>query len=187
MKSAIKELKKYYGKEFSTLNKARLSVIGRLYEYDNQEAIHNISSRIKEESSIKRKLKKRNLSDWREINDTVGVRAVCMLIQDVYDLKEWIFDNFDVLSIKDYVKNPKSNGYRSCHIIIQEANVKVEIQLRTLAMEFWATLEHKMKYKKKINNEMEITSKLEQCAKQVLLLDDFMQKINEDIMVIGEL
>lgn len=187
MKSAVKDLKKYYGKEFATLNSARLSVIGKLYEYDNQETIHSISSRIKEESSIKRKLKKRNISHWREINDTVGVRVVCMFLQDVYDLKEWIFSNFTVLSEKDYVKNPKINGYRSCHIIVQMDNVKVEIQLRTLAMEFWATLEHKMKYKKKIDNETEITSKLEQCAKQVLLLDDFMQRINEDISVIGEL
>lgn len=184
MSKGIKELKKYYGKDFNVLNKTRLQVITKLSEYPKQDEIHSISSRIKEENSILNKLKNRNLNDWRQIKDTVGVRVVCMFLQDVYDLKNWIFDNFTVISEKDYIKTPKSNGYRSCHIIVQIDDIKVEIQLRTLAMEFWATLEHKMKYKKKIDNEAEITKKLEECAKQVLILDSFMQEINKEILML---
>lgn len=184
MNKGIKELKKYYGKEFNILNKTRLYVIHKISEYSNLEEIHSVSSRIKEEKSIINKLKKRNLTHWKEINDTIGVRVVCMFLQDVYDLKDWIFNNFTVISEKDYVKNPKSNGYRSCHIIVEVDGIKVEIQLRTLAMEFWATLEHKMKYKKKIDNEVEITKKLEECAKQVLLLDNFMQMVNKEISIV---
>ena len=125
------------------------------------------------------------------LNDVAGVRIICTFVDDIYAIAE-MFQNQDditVLEIKDYIKNPKENGYRSYHMIVevpvffskQKMPTKVEVQLRTIAMDFWASLEHTMKYKKDIENSEEISKELKNCAELIAQTDLKMQTINKKI------
>ena len=121
--------------------------------------------------------------------DIAGIRAVCSFVDDVYFVANCLKDQDDVkiLQIKDYIKEPKDNGYRSLHMIIElpiflqseKRMMKVEVQLRTIAMEFWANLDHKMRYKKNIDPEVEkkIADELLQCALLSADLDERMQNV----------
>ena len=121
----------------------------------------------------------------------LGMRIVCNYIDDVYEVVEMLknFRDLKVITEKDYIKNPKPNGYRSYHIIF-ELNldlerkftpVYVEIQIRTLAMEFWSSLEHEMKYKKNIKNQELIAQELKNCADEIATIDLNMQTIKKMI------
>ena len=127
--------------------------------------IEMIKSRIKTPESILKKLKRKGLpydidAITQNIYDIAGVRVICSFVEDIYKVSEMISsqDDIKVIEIKDYIKNPKPNGYRSYHMIIEipvffaqcRRNMKVEVQLRTIAMDFWASLEHKMRYKKDV-------------------------------------
>ena len=126
--------------------------------------IESIKSRIKSPASIVEKLKRRGFeisvpSIMENLNDVAGIRVICSFIDDIYDIAAMLTaqDDIKVLKIKDYIKNPKPNGYRSYHIIVEipvffsdrKQPLKVEIQIRTIAMDFWSSLEHQLKYKKK--------------------------------------
>lgn len=129
------------------------------YDYD---LIDHLDTRIKEPESIIQKMKKRNIqltykNMIENINDIAGIRIVCPLKKDIFSVKDFIqkLPNINVLKEKDYITYPKKSGYSSYHLIVQvpitlaqkNIYVKVEIQIRTVAMDFWANLEHKMKYK----------------------------------------
>ena len=137
--------------------------------------ITSISSRLKSSSSIMRKLDGKNLSFTLEnvennLFDVAGIRVVCSYVDDIYMLAEALAkqDDITVLKEKDYIKHPKPNGYRSYHMIVsvpvffsdRTNNMAVEVQIRTIAMDFWASLEHQLKYKQEVPNQVEIVQQL---------------------------
>lgn len=159
--------------------------------------IEMIKSRIKNPVSIVDKLKRKNFpftmeSILHNLNDVAGVRIICSFIDDIYDVAEMFAsqDDITVIEIKDYIKNPKQNGYRSYHMIVevpvffasQKQNMRVEVQLRTIAMDFWASLEHKMKYKKDIPDIASLEEELKECAEIIAKTDIKMQNINKRIL-----
>ena len=158
--------------------------------------IQTINSRLKSPDSIRGKLKRRNLLMEpdvieRELFDIAGVRVICSFRNDIYLLADCLLQQDDVRLIqrKDYIAAPKENGYRSLHLVIEvpifllneKRWVKVEVQLRTIAMEFWANLEHKLRYKKDLPADMlELTSnELLECAELSAALDLRMQRIRD--------
>ena len=158
--------------------------------------IEHMTSRIKSPESIAKKLKHngRKLTVEnivRYINDVAGIRVICSYTSDIYRIARLISEQSDVtiLKIKDYIKNPKQNGYKSYHMIISvpvflsdvTINTKVEIQIRTIAMDFWASLEHKMYYKFEGNAPESIRRELKECADLVSFLDQKMMAINQEI------
>lgn len=156
--------------------------------------IEFIQSRIKSYGSIYRKLMAkelpRTLSSIEEnISDIAGIRVVCSFVQDIYRLANCFLQQDDITLIekKDYISNPKANGYRSLHLIVavpiflenEKRMVKAEVQLRTIAMDFWASLEHKLRYKKGLPQETLdlVTDDLKKCADQSAEWDMRMQNI----------
>ena len=158
-----------------------------------------IKTRIKKPESIYRKLKKLGYDFTAEniqeqLNDVAGVRVVCAFIDDIYTVANLIAgqDDIKVIKIKDYIKNPKPNGYRSYHMIVEipvffskgKTPMRVELQIRTNGMDFWATLEHQLRYKKGIEDlpgYAEISEELLRSAQAVIETDNDMQKIKNKI------
>ncbi len=166
---------------------------------NKRNPIEMIKSRVKKPESILGKLKRRNLEFSMEsiidnIHDVAGVRVICSFLDDIYAIADMFTsqDDIRVIEVKDYIKNPKPNGYRSYHMIIEvpvffanrKQNVKVEVQLRTIAMDFWASLEHKMRYKKDIGDIdgiENLEAELKACADSIAATDLRMQEINRAI------
>lgn len=154
-------------------------------------SIQNISSRIKEPESMIRKLKSRGLpadgsSALSGVHDALGLRVVCSFTNGVYRLARWLAEcpEYEVIKEKDYISHPKENGYRSYHVILkikegETAGLYAEIQLRTIAQDFWASLEHQIKYKQELPHEKLIKSELKRCADQIASVDLTMQTIQE--------
>ncbi|MBE7038676.1 MAG: GTP pyrophosphokinase family protein [Ruminococcaceae bacterium] len=162
----------------------------------NRNPIEMIKTRIKKPQSIFNKLMRKNLdismqSLKENINDVAGVRVICSFVDDIYEVAKMFIsqDDITLIEVKDYIKNPKENGYRSFHIIVsvpvffanRKEDIKVEVQFRTIAMDFWASLEHEMKYKKDIENADEIIKELKNCADIIASTDLKMQEINKKI------
>ena len=159
--------------------------------------IEYIKSRIKTPESIVKKLKRHGCETSVEnmlnhINDIAGIRIVCSFTSDIYRIAEMIGKQNDltVISVKDYIKNPKNSGYKSFHMLVsvpiflsdRVVDTKVEIQIRTIAMDFWASLEHKIYYKFEGNAPAYISEELRDCASIVSDLDAKMLSLNEAIM-----
>ena len=164
--------------------------------------IEYIKSRIKTPESIVKKLKRDGYESSIEnmvnyVKDIAGIRIVCSFTSDIYRLAEMIGKQNDltVISIKDYIKHPKVSGYKSFHMIVtvpiflsdRVVDTKVEIQIRTIAMDFWASLEHQLRYKKNIENTEDISRDLKECAETIAQTDLKMQEIRERIGVFTEL
>ena len=158
--------------------------------------IEHIKWRIKTPESIVKKLKKHGYESTidnmvNHVNDIAGIRVICSFASDIYQIAEMISNQSDirVISVKDYIVNPKASGYKSYHMLVtvpvylsdRIADTKVEIQIRTVAMDFWASLEHKLKYKKSIDNTEEIERQLKACADSIEALDYQMQEIRDKI------
>ncbi len=156
--------------------------------------IANIKSRLKSLNSIREKLERKGLplsvpNIENNLNDVAGVRVICGFIDDIYMLADCLAqqDDVKVLAIKDYIRNPKDNGYRSLHMIVEvpiflcdeKKLIKVEVQFRTIAMESWASLEHRMRYKKDVDPELiaKTADELLRCAEMSNELDLKMQNI----------
>ena len=166
-------------------------------EYDNNP-IESIKTRVKSYDSILKKIRRKNIplnlqAIEENLKDIAGVRVICSFPDDIYKLAESFLKQDDITRIerKDYIKNPKPSGYRSLHLIVQvpiflqneKKMVNVEVQFRTIAMDFWASLDHKMRYKKELSDEeVEILQEeLYDCAKQSAALDERMQRIRDRI------
>ena len=162
----------------------------------NRNPIQSIKSRIKKPSSILEKLRRKDLpitaeSIEKNLNDIAGLRVICSFPDEIYQLALMLStqDDIKVIEVKDYIKNPKTNGYRSLHLIVeipiflsnQKRFVRAEVQFRTIAMDFWASLEHQMKYKKQINDPEAIAKELKDCAEQISALDERMQALRDKI------
>lgn len=166
-------------------------------EYDNNP-IESIKTRVKSYDSILKKIRRKNIplnlqAIEENLKDIAGVRVICSFPDDIYKLAESFLKQDDITLIerKDYIKNPKPSGYRSLHLIVQvpiflqneKKMVNVEVQFRTIAMDFWASLDHKMRYKKELSDEeVEILQEeLYDCAKQSAAFDERMQRIRDRI------
>lgn len=160
----------------------------------DRNPIADIRTRLKSPPSIHEKLKKLNLpvsvdAMIANLSDIAGVRVICNFPEDVYLLADALLrqDDVKLISRKDYIANPKPNGYRSLHLIVEipiflsreTVPMKVEIQLRTIAMDFWASLEHQLKYKKGLDSEAALTEELKKCADASAALDLRMQQIRQ--------
>lgn len=160
--------------------------------------IDTIKSRLKSPESILEKLNRRGYpktlsSVESNLTDIAGVRVICSFKDDIYMLADCLLKQDDVklIAAKDYIKNPKPNGYRSLHLIVEtpiylqdgKRQMKAEVQLRTIAMEFWANLEHKLRYKKNLPPELAAATakRLYDCAERSALLDDEMQRVRASI------
>ena len=167
-------------------------------EYD-RNPIETIKTRLKSTESIIKKLVRRNFpltvdSIEANLNDIAGVRVVCSFLEDIYLLADCLLQQDDVklIQVKDYIKNPKPNGYRSFHLIIEipiflkdeKKDMRVEVQLRTIAMDFWASLDHKLSYKKDIPEEEAklLRQELLECAQISADLDVRMGEIKNRIV-----
>ena len=158
--------------------------------------IEYMKSRVKTPGSIMEKLRRRGFemsidSAKKKLNDIAGIRVICSFVGDIYDIAEMLTrqDDITLIEEKDYIKNPKPNGYRSLHLVVEvpiffsdhEELVKVEVQIRTIAMDFWASLEHKLYYKKSGESPVHITQDLKECADLIASTDMRMQDIQKQV------
>lgn len=158
--------------------------------------IEIIKTRLKSFESIRDKLERKGCpfnveSIEQNLSDVAGIRVICSFLDDIYMLAKCLIEQDDVtlLTQKDYIKNPKENGYRSLHLIVEvpiflqneKRNMKVEVQFRTMAMEFWANLEHRLRYKKNLPEELlaATAEELSECAHASAELDMKMLKIRD--------
>lgn len=201
---AIQELNEW--KEFLIGYKFALSEMNTKLDILNQEfefihhynPIEHIKSRMKSPQSIMKKLQRKNLDITIEnaeqhVRDIAGVRISCSFTTDIYAVVDALGkqDDIHILEIKDYIKHPKPNGYRSLHLITEipvfytdrKKWMTVEIQIRTIAMDFWASLEHKIYYKFGKEVPEHLLMELQESASMIAELDDKMLRINEEVQV----
>ncbi len=178
---------------------AKLDILNREFQFCNdRNPIEYVKSRIKTSESILRKMKKQGLPltfscMMNNIRDIAGVRVVCPFITDVYQVARLLIGQPDIelVQIKDYIREPKENGYRSLHLIVtvevyfsdRKRKVPVEVQLRTIAMNFWASTEHQLRYKKDRAFTEDIHRQLKECAQLMAQADEMMQKLAENLNV----
>ena len=182
--------------KFKVLN-TRFAVNGE------KNPIESIKTRVKSADSILRKMEKLGLPMTLEavrnnLFDIAGVRVICSFIDDIYAVEKLFLDQEDVKLVtrKDYIENPKESGYRSLHLIIQtpiytengEKDMYVEVQMRTIAMDFWASLDHKLRYKKNIDPQLlsKLAGEMEDCAKEITKLDKRMLAVRQRILEVEE-
>ena len=175
---------------------AKLNILKGEFQFSNdRNPISSISSRIKSKESIVLKLQKKGLPMTASallgnVHDIAGVRVVCPFMEDVYYVARMLVKQQDinVIEVKDYIRQPKENGYRSLHLIVtvqvyfaeKSRNIPVEIQIRTIAMDFWASTEHQLRYKKDREFTEEAQLKLKHCADLMAQADEEMQEIAGD-------
>ena len=163
---------------------------------DDRNPIETIKTRLKSPESIRNKLESRGLALTfenieKELNDVAGVRVICGFPGDIYRLAEAFLSQDDVTLIarKDYIIDPKRNGYRSLHLIVtvpiylhdEKKLMRVEVQFRTIAMDWWASLEHQIRYKKEVTVTQADAKELRDCAEQAALLDHRMEQLYRSI------
>lgn len=163
--------------------------------------ISSIETRLKSQTSILEKMARLGIAPSREniennLNDIAGIRVICSYIDDIYFLADALTkqDDIKLIKRKDYISNPKPNGYRSLHLIVSvpiffaesSKEVKAEVQIRTIAMDFWASLEHQIKYKKNVKNADKVIARLKECADEIAHVDETMQQIRVEMDKIQE-
>lgn len=171
----------------------RLQILNDEFQFRHKRnPIHNIQTRLKTPRSMLDKMGRRNLDLnmdilRAELTDIAGVRVICSYVDDIYDVADMLCaqDNIELVRIGDYIKEPKPNGYRSLHIVVKapvyfsdgKHQIPVEIQIRTIAMDFWASLEHELRYKAAAEVPQDIVVELRDCAEHITQLDDRMLKV----------
>ncbi len=194
----VRELMTYYQCAIMEVE-TKFKVLNERFKLSiERNPIDSISSRLKTIDSMSEKLRRKNLPMTAEaieqnLFDVAGVRIICSFIDDIYMLADCLVsqDDITLVRIKDYIKNPKENGYRSLHLIVEvpiflengKRSVKVEVQLRTIAMEFWANLEHQLRYKKNLSLQLlrSTSRELSECARISAALDIRMQSVRDII------
>lgn len=177
--------------------KTKLEVLNdELSVRNKRNPIEMIKSRVKKPISIVEKLQRRGFdisiqSMMDNLDDVAGIRVICSFVDDIYQVAEMLVrqDDVRVLAVKDYIKSPKENGYRSYHMIIEipvffsneKKHMRVEVQIRTIAMDFWASLDHQLKYKKELGRTAEISEELRRCAEVIAQTDEEMLSIRKRI------
>lgn len=199
-KNFVKDLKIFTLKYSAAMNETetKLKILNEDFKTRyNRSPIEHIESRLKNPESLIKKMLRNNIpitldSVQKNIFDIAGIRVVCSFVSDIYTIIKMIEDNeeFTIIKKKDYINNPKESGYRSYHMIVQlpiylttgKENVIVEIQIRTMAMDFWASLEHKIKYKYDGIIPNEVKQELVECANSIAETDAKMMKLNEMVL-----
>ncbi|WNF37493.1 GTP pyrophosphokinase family protein [Bacillaceae bacterium IKA-2] len=202
----IKQLKKYkkevtrflmvYQFGLDELN-TKINILKQEFHYiHDYNPIENVKSRIKSPESILKKLHRKNLKFSRSsikesMKDIAGIRITCSFVSDIYEISKMLEcqHDIDVIEIKDYIKNPKPNGYQSLHLILKipvfmsdrTEMVYVEIQIRTIAMDFWASLEHKIYYKYNKGVPVRMLNELKNAADTVAQLDKKMEELHKEV------
>jgi putative GTP pyrophosphokinase len=163
--------------------------------YDHNP-IHHMESRLKSPKSMLSKLKNRGFDPTIEsavahLHDIAGIRVICCYIRDVYRVADMLLSQADITLVcrKDYIKTPKPNGYRSLHLVVnvpiflsdRVENIPVEVQLRTVAMDLWASLEHQLRYKKDVTTHGDVDNELKKCAEEIASIDLRMQQIHNKL------
>ncbi len=175
--------------------KIKLKGIRKQYRQEGRHApIEFITGRVKTPESILEKMEVRNIPEeefLEGVQDVAGLRIMCQFVEDIYEVVRLLHqrNDFNILIERDYIHNKKKSGYRSYHIVLEypvqriegEQKILVEIQIRTLAMNFWATIEHSLNYKYKGEYPEEIHERLERAAEAAFLLDEEMSQIREEI------
>lgn len=177
--------------------RTKLNILNEEFQISHDyNPIEHIKTRLKKPGSIIKKLEKKNIEVSYEnanqhVRDIAGVRVICSFLTDVHRILDMICsqDDVEVIQIKDYVKNPKASGYQSIHAIIEipiylssgAKRVKVEVQIRTIAMDFWASLEHKIYYKYNRGIPVTIQQRLKETADIILTLDSKMLALKNEI------
>lgn len=180
----------------------KMEILNEEFQHVHQyNPIEHIKSRMKSAESIVKKLKRYGYESTIEnmvnyINDIAGIRIICSFTSDIYRIADMIRGQKDlkVVAVKDYITYPKESGYRSYHMIVSVpvylsdriVDAKVEVQIRTVAMDFWASLEHKIHYKLQGVAPDRIKNELVECAKLIADLDERMRVVNEEILQLGE-
>jgi len=201
--SAAREEREFYGDSFILLEGVIaefLSCVDMIRRYQISKGYHDpiasCQARIKSADSMKKKLSRQNLpvtldSALRDVWDAAGVRLVCPFVQNIEQMVELIrkIPGIQILKEKDYIRNPKPNGYRSYHMILSlplrflgsetHDPIWLEVQLRTIAMDCWASIEHQLKYKQNIPNQALIIQELKRCADEIASTDLSLQTIRE--------
>lgn len=162
----------------------------------SRNPIHHMESRIKSPNSIIQKLRRKGLpptaqAAMENLQDIAGIRVVCAYLNDTYAIAELLSrqDDLRIIRMRDYIKEPKSNGYRSLHLIVEvpvflssgKELLPVEVQIRTIAMDFWASLEHQLRYKSDHETTQKLRIRLQRCAETSARLDQEMQCIYQEI------
>lgn len=179
----------------------KLEILNDEFQHVHQyNPIEHIKSRIKTPESIVKKLRRHGYESTIEnmvkyVNDIAGIRIICSFSSDIYQIAEMIRHQNDihVVAVKDYIQTPKASGYKSYHMLVtvpvflsdRTKDVKVEIQIRTVAMDFWASLEHKINYKFEGNAPEHVKQGLIECAHMVSELDSRMEGLNEEIKALS--
>lgn len=182
----------FYGPHRLVLEEATQIVLDICQQIKQEKnCIEHMNSRLKAPASVEKKLLKQGYPPTVEVamthlTDLVGIRLVCRFINDIYTVSQMLQDHCTVVTIKDYIANPKPNGYRSYHMIVTVPTpsghtVAVEVQLRTISQDAWACLEHQIKYKKEIHAEKLVREELKRCADDLASTDLCMQTIREFI------
>ncbi len=188
---------------FTEYRSAIMEIETKLRVLDNElsidrdkNPIETIHTRLKSPESILEKMRRKNYpltieSMRTNLLDIAGVRVICDFIDDIYKLEQHLCSQNDITVIrrKDYIEEPKPNGYRSLHLVVSvpifltsgPKEIPVEVQFRTMAMDFWASLEHKLKYKKDISEATDAAARLKECADKAFALDREMMRIRSDI------
>ena len=179
----------------------KLEILNDEFQHVHQyNPIEHIKSRIKTSESIVKKLKRHGYESTIEnmvkyVNDIAGIRIICSFTSDIYRIAEMIRlqNDIHVIAVKDYIRVPKPSGYKSYHMLVtvpvflsdRTVDGKVEIQIRTVAMDFWASLEHKINYKFEGNAPDHVKRELVECSRMVSDLDSRMQHLNEEIKALS--
>jgi len=180
----------------------RFHVLNEEYVLEHGRApVNSIKSRLKTLPSLREKLERKHIpfdvdTLEQQINDIAGVRVICSFPEDVYTMANAFLamDDIEVLQRKDYISNPKHNGYRSLHLIVAipvhlaegKRMTKVEIQLRTIAMDFWASLEHQLRYKQDNEFTEEMAAELYECAQLSAALDIRMDNLRKSVQEMND-
>ena len=182
--------------------KTKLEILDQEFEMQNRRnPIHHMESRLKSPKSIVKKLIKKQMaidcdSAMLNLQDIAGIRVVCAYVKDIYTVANMLIsqDDIEVIRIRDYIKEPKPNGYRSLHVIVQipvffsqgKMLLPVEVQLRTIAMDFWASLEHHIRYKEDMVAPQTLNDALMGASERIAQLDTEMQDIHDQMMQLAE-
>lgn len=194
----LKQLMTYYNCAMLEIE-TKFRVLSQEFSLEQDyNPIETIKSRLKSMDSIVEKLQRKGLpleleSIENNLKDVAGIRVICPFLSDIYRMASCLMEQDDILVIekKDYIKNPKKNGYRSLHLIVEtpiflqkeKRMMKVEVQFRTIAMDFWASLEHRMHYKKNLDDKMQemLVAELRDCAEESANLDIRMETVKDYI------
>lgn len=191
-----KELMMMYGSAIREIQ-TKLEILNDEFSVRYQRnPISFIKTRTKSPDSILKKLLTKGCeisleSIQANLSDVAGIRVICPFIDDIYEVARMltIQDDIAIIKTKDYIQEPKPNGYRSLHLIVEvpvylsdrKQPMKVEVQIRTIAMDFWASLDHQLRYKKNLKNAEEISAELKECADTISATDQKMQNIKYQI------